>query len=102
MSTNPSAEPYGQSRPSRNSSWTTLAMVVVSAPPSRSGVTKSPMAGMNVRIDAATMPGIVNGRVTLRNAWRPLAYRSRAAGTRAASSRSMDTYSGRIANGRNP
>ena len=50
-----------------------LAMVVVSAPPSRSGVTKSPMAGMNVSIDAATMPGIVSGRVTWTKADRPLA-----------------------------
>ena len=102
MRMNPSAEPYGQSRPSRNSSWTTLAIVVVLAPPSRSGVTKSPIAGMNVRIAAAMIPGIVSGSVTWRNACRPLAYRSRAAPTRAGSSRSIETYSGRIANGRKP
>ena len=57
MRTNPSAAPYGQSRPWRNSSWTTLAIVVVSEPPSRSGVTKSPMAGMNVRIAGGDDPG---------------------------------------------
>ena len=39
MRMNPSAEPCGQSRPDRNSVWTTLATVVVWAPPSRSGVT---------------------------------------------------------------
>ena len=37
--------------------WTIFAIVVVWAPPSMSGVTKSPSAGMNVRSDAATMPG---------------------------------------------
>ena len=47
-------------------------------------------------------PGIVSGSVTWTKAQRPLAYRSRAAATRSTSSRSMDTYSGRIANGRNP
>ncbi len=80
----------------------TLAIVVVSAPPRRSGVTKSPMAGMNVRIEAAMIPGIVSGSVTWRKAARPFAYRSRAAETSEASSRSIDTNSGRIANGRNP
>ena len=34
---NPSADPNGQSRPSRKRSWMTLAMVVCCAPPSRSG-----------------------------------------------------------------
>jgi hypothetical protein len=73
MSRNPMAAPAGQSRAPRNWIWMILAMVVVSAPPSRSGVTKSPMAGMNVRIDAATMPGIVSGSVTCTKADRPLA-----------------------------
>ena len=71
-------------------------------PPRMSGVTKSPIAGMNVSSAAAIMPGIVSGSVTWRNAERPLAYRSRAAATRFTSSRSIDTYSGRIANGRKP
>ena len=39
MSMNPSAEPYGQSRPLVNRTWTTLAIVDVWAPPRRSGVT---------------------------------------------------------------
>ena len=73
MSSNPMAAPAGQSRAPRNWIWMILAMVVVSAPPSRSGVTKSPMAGMKVRIEAATMPGIVSGSVTWRKADRPLA-----------------------------
>ena len=68
MSRNPMAAPAGQSRALRNWIWMILAMVVVSAPPSRSGVTKSPMAGMKVRIEAATMPGMVSGRVTWMNA----------------------------------
>ena len=39
ISMNPSAEPYGQSRPLVNRTWTILAIVEVCAPPSRSGVT---------------------------------------------------------------
>ena len=50
-----------------------FAIVVVDGPPSRSGVTKSPSAGMNVSSAAAMIPGIVSGSVTWRNAWRPLA-----------------------------
>src|SRR5262249_46291302 len=39
MSRKPSAEPYGESRPLVKMTWTIFAIVVVWAPPSRSGVT---------------------------------------------------------------
>ena len=39
ISRNPRADPYGQSRPLVKMTWTILAIVVVWAPPSRSGVT---------------------------------------------------------------
>ena len=57
---------------------------------------------MKVSRTPATIPGIVSGRVTCRNPADPVAYRSRAAATSDGSSRSIDTYSGRIANGRKP
>ena len=96
------AAPNGQSRLDMNRIWMTLAIVIVWTPPSRSGVTKSPIAGMKVSRAAAMMPGIVRGRVTCLKAARPFAYRSRAAATSAGSRRSIETYRGRIANGRNP
>ena len=73
MRRNPSAAPNGQSLLDRKRVWMILATVIVWAPPRRSGVTKSPMAGMKVRSAAAMTPGMVSGRVTCQKAARPLA-----------------------------
>ena len=103
ISRNPSADPYGQSRPLVKMTWTILAIVVVWAPPSRSGrdeVTERRDEREQRRRDDA------------RHRQRQDHVEERAGGprrrgrgpaeTRDGSSRSIETYSGRIANGRKP
>ena len=62
------AEASGQSALVKNSSHSTLPIISVSVPPSRSGITNSPTAGMKTSRQPATMPGSDSGRVTVRKA----------------------------------
>src|SRR6516165_6837009 len=76
------AEATGQSRLLKNSSHSTLPIINVSGPPSRSGMTNSPMAGINTRSEPAAIPGKVSGKITPRKTDRGGAPRSAAASTR--------------------
>src|SRR5690606_1310022 len=74
-----SAEASGKSRFWKNSAHSTRPMSWASGPPSSSGITNSPTAGMNTSISPARMPGSDNGRVTARKARQGRAPRSSAA-----------------------
>jgi hypothetical protein len=78
----------------------TFPIIEVPGPPSTSALMKSPAAGTNVRIAAATIPGSESGKTTVRNACQRLAYRSFAASTCRLSIRSSEAYSGSAAKGR--
>ena len=86
VSTRLTAAPKGKSRLTPNWCWMRLPSIHCRPPPSRSGMTKAPMAGMKVRITAVTRPGRVWGRMACRNTRTGPAYRSRLASTSAQSS----------------
>src|SRR5690606_31537821 len=56
--------------------WMRLPIISPRVPPIRSGVTKAPMAGMNTRMQPATTPGSVSGKMTRQNERQSLAPRS--------------------------
>src|SRR5262245_4207653 len=56
------AEASGQSPLVKNSSHSTLPIIRLRVPPSRSGMTNSPTAGMNTIRQPAMTPGIESGR----------------------------------------
>src|SRR5262249_25345758 len=80
------AEAAGQSWFSKNSSQSTLPIISVSGPPSSSGITNSPTAGMNTSREPAAIPGEESGKVTERKARQGRAPRSAAASSRIQSS----------------
>src|SRR5262249_22274556 len=100
ISATATAAATGQSRLLKNSSHSTLPIIKVSGPPSRSGITNSPTAGMSTRSEPAAIPGNDNGRVTPRNARNGRAPRSAAASMRLLSSADKLPYRGRTMNGR--
>src|SRR3546814_17377834 len=57
------AEDSGQSRLLKNSLHSVLPIISVSEPPSRSGMTNSPIAGMKTRKQPAILPGSDSGTV---------------------------------------
>ena len=77
----------GQSRLEKNSFHKARPMVCAPGPPSSSGITYSPTAGMNTSASPATMPGNDNGKVMVRNTVHGLAPRSAAASSSAGSMR---------------
>src|SRR3546814_3881313 len=76
------AEESGQSRLLKNSLHSVLPIIRVSDPPSRSGMTNSPTAGMKTRKQPAMMPGSDSGTVTNQNAFMGRQPRSAAASSR--------------------
>src|SRR5882762_6498993 len=58
------ADATGQSRLPKNSSQSTRPIIRLLGPPSRVGITNSPMAGMNTNIEPAITPGMDSGSVT--------------------------------------
>src|SRR5262249_40899369 len=62
------ADASGQSELVKNSSHSTLPIISVLVPPSRSGITNSPTAGMNTSRQPAMIPGRESGSVTVKNA----------------------------------
>src|SRR4030042_2361148 len=79
----------------------TLPIKTVFAPPSISGTTNMPIAGIKVRIVPAIIPGTLRGNVTLRNAIQGGAPRSAAASRSEFSIFSRDVYNGNTINGKN-
>ncbi len=77
-----SAEASGQSLLEKNSVHSTLPIIRLSGPPSRSGITNSPTAGMKTSMLPATMPGQESGSVTRRKARKGRQPRSAAASSR--------------------
>ncbi len=63
------ADETGQSRLLKNSFQSVLPIMSVSEPPSRSGITNSPTAGMKTRKQPAMTPGSDRGNVTCQNAF---------------------------------
>ncbi len=70
------------------------------APPSRSGTTNMPMAGMKVSVMPTERPGTVCGQMACQKMRAGPAYRSFAASTSAQSSFSTLAYSGMATKGR--
>ena len=62
------AEASGQSRLAKNSFHSVLPIISVSEPPSRSGMTNSPTAGMKTRKQPAMTPGSDSGKVIFQKA----------------------------------
>ena len=62
------AEDTGQSRLAKNSFHSVLPIISVCEPPSRSGMTNSPTAGMKTSRQPATTPGSDSGKVIFQNA----------------------------------
>ena len=54
----------GQSRFAKNSSQSTLPIILVEDPPNSDGITNSPIVGMNTNKLPAMMPGLAIGKVT--------------------------------------
>jgi len=94
------AEATGQSRLPKNSSHSTRPIIRLSGPPSRVGMTNSPMAGMNTSIEPAMTPGMDRGSVTSMKARQGGLPRSAAASNREWSSFSRVANSGSTMNGR--
>ncbi len=61
------AEASGQSRFEKNSLHNCRPIISVSDPPSRSGMTNSPTAGMKHNSEPAMMPGMASGTVMVQN-----------------------------------
>ena len=55
--------------------------MMLSGPPSSSGITNSPTAGINTSIDPAMIPPFVSGTMTLKNVFNGRAPRSSEAST---------------------
>ncbi|MCY1463310.1 hypothetical protein D9M71_811860 [compost metagenome] len=70
------AEAVGQSRLLKNSPHSTRPIISVSGPPSISGITNSPTAGIITSMQPAMMPVRDSGSVMRRNACHGLAPRS--------------------------
>jgi hypothetical protein len=94
------ADPSAQFCASRNCDTTRDPAIRPCAPPRISGVTYSPISGMNDSSRPATIPGIARGSVTLKNVRTRPAPRSLLASRSAGSSRSSATKSGKIISGR--
>ena len=62
------ADATGQSRLLKNSSHSVLPIISVSEPPSRSGMTNSPTAGMKTSRQPAMTPGSDSGKVIFQKA----------------------------------
>ncbi len=90
----------GQSRLAKNSFHNTRPIIAASGPPSISGMTNSPTAGMNTRPHPAMMPGSESGSVIDANTRQGGAPRSAAASFSVRSRRSSAAYSGNTMNGR--
>ena len=74
-----SVAPIGQLRACMNSFLIRLPRSSVLLPPSRSEMKNSPIDGTNTSTHPATMPGTVSGTVTVQNALKGEAPRSREA-----------------------
>ena len=94
------AEASGQSRLAKNSFHNSRPTINVSDPPSRSGMTNSPSAGMNTSAEPAAMAGAMTGAVTRKNACHGRAPRSAAASSRLPSNFSRLANSGSTMNGK--
>ncbi len=70
------AEAAGQSRLLKNSPHSTRPIISVFGPPSISGITNSPTAGIITSMQPATMPGRDIGKVMVANAFHGRAPRS--------------------------
>ncbi|MNS38005.1 hypothetical protein D3C72_702410 [compost metagenome] len=90
----------GQSALLKNSFHMTRPIISVLAPPSISGMTYSPTAGMNTSMAPAITPWRDSGTVICQNACQGLAPRSYAASSRRRSIFTSVAYSGRMKNGR--
>src|SRR5690606_14610647 len=86
--TTATADETGQSRLAKNSNQSVLPIISVSEPPSRSGITNSPVAGMNTRKQPASTPGSDSGKVICQKARKGRLPRSAAASSSVWSSRS--------------
>ncbi|BDB96528.1 hypothetical protein HYD_6610 [Candidatus Hydrogenosomobacter endosymbioticus] len=95
-----SAQAEGQSLLVKNSAQSTLPIISEVGPPRSSGITYSPIAGINTRLAPATSPGSDIGTVILQKTDVGLQPRSKAASRRDRSIFSSDTYAGNIMNGR--
>src|SRR5690606_37652321 len=80
--TTASAEAPGQLRRLKNSSQSTLPIISVCEPPSSSGITNSPITGMNTSMQPAMMPFFDSGTVTFQKLAKERAPRSEAASSR--------------------
>ena len=67
-STTATADATGQSRLLKNSLHMVLPIISVPEPPSRSGMTNSPVAGMKTRKQPAMTPGSDSGKVIFQKA----------------------------------
>ncbi|KVF63498.1 hypothetical protein WJ15_13390 [Burkholderia cepacia] len=94
------ADAIGQSMLLKNSSHITRPSISVFAPPSSSGITYSPTAGMSTSRLPATMPLRDNGSVMRQNADHGVAPRSFAASSSVRSIFTRCAYSGITMNGR--
>ena len=88
-STTATAEAAGQSRLSKNSTQSVRPIINVSEPPSRSGITNSPMAGMKTSRHPANIPGADSGTVIRQKAAVGEAPRSAAASINSGGWRAM-------------
>ncbi|MCY1372102.1 hypothetical protein D9M69_592850 [compost metagenome] len=84
----------------KNSFHMTRPIMSVLAPPSISGITYSPTAGMNTSMAPAITPCRDNGTVIRQKACQGLAPRSYAASSRRRSIFTSVAYRGRMKNGR--
>ena len=98
--TTATVEAIGQSLLEKNSSHMTRPIISVCGPPSSSGMTNSPMQGMNTSIEPAMMPALDSGTVTFQKAVQAVAPRSAAASSSRRSIFDRLPYSGRIMKGR--
>ena len=94
------ADATGQSIFDANSPYKTLPIIRTLPPPSKSGITYSPVAGINTSSEPAIIPGIVQGKVTVRKVANGFAPKSDAASSKVRSSFSIFAYSGSIINGK--
>src|SRR5919109_707453 len=93
------AEPNCQSKPWRNAPWIALPKKNPLGPPTKSGVTYSPIVGMKTNAKAAITPGMDSGSVTVRKVVHRPAPRSVEASSSDRSIVSRDTKIGRATNG---
>lgn len=75
------AEATGQSRLLKNSCHSTRPIMMLSGPPSSSGITNSPTAGINTSMEPAIMPPLVSGTITWKKVFSGRAPRSSEAST---------------------